>query len=318
MTRVLYYLVIIPISLLPFRVLFMISDWMYIILYRFIGYRKRVVRQNIERSFPDRSWEERRAIERRFFHHFMDLIIEAIKAQTLSRRSAMEHYRILNPEIFLPYIRDKKRVILTSGHYGNWELFVLGFPLQSDIRFVGVYGPLKDVFLEKQFRQRRGRYGMGLVSRHDVRELFHQPPEIAEAVILATDQSPSNARKSYWTTFLNQETAVFYGTEKFAREYDCPVIYMQHVKVKRSVYEVTLHVLVDKPTTWPYGAITEYHTRVLEADIIRKPEWWLWSHRRWKKTRPDDVLLHPAAPLDRQFMPLSKHDSPSSLAAHDL
>jgi Kdo2-lipid IVA lauroyltransferase/acyltransferase len=292
MSRILFYLVLKPVSMLPFGVIYCISDFLYLLLYRVLGFRKGVVRGNIARSFPEKSAGERLRIERAFYGHFMDLLMESIKLFSVRREELLARCVVLNPEVFQPYIETGRRIIIASGHFANWELAAQAFSLQVPMRVRGIYSPLKDAFMDRELGLSRGKFGMELVSRKVVARAFEEPAASAEAFLFATDQAPSNVYKAYWTIFLHQETPVFFGAEKYATEYDCPVFFTQYRKPRRGHYEITFTLLEPEPARTDYGDITLRHTRALERDIREQPHLWLWSHRRWKRVRPQEVPLH--------------------------
>lgn len=292
MSRILFYLVLRPVSLMPFGVIYFLSDVLYLLLYRVLGFRRKVVRGNIARSFPEKSGKERRVIERKFYRHFFDLLMESVKLFSITREELRARCVVLNPEVFEPYLREGRRVVIASGHFGNWELAAQAFSVQVPIRVMGIYAPLKDKFMDRQLGLSRGKFGMELVSRKVVARAFEAPPQGAEAWLFATDQAPSNVYKAYWMTFLHQETPVFFGAEKYAVEYDCPVFFTHYHKPGRGRYEVTFTLMEPAPKACPYGSVTHRHTRLLERDIRETPHLWLWSHRRWKRVRPAEVPLH--------------------------
>ena len=155
-----------------------------------------------------------------------------------------------------------------------------------------VYTPIKNKFLDAKMKQTRSKYGLGMVTAREARRVFDKtqdPSEKPLAMILANDQSPANERKAYWMEFLNQDTGILFGTEKYAQKFDLPVIYGEINKVKRGFYTITYEVITDDPTNLAYGKISELHTRALERSIVKDPQYWLWSHKRWKKKRPKDA-----------------------------
>ncbi|MCO6485137.1 MAG: lysophospholipid acyltransferase family protein [Saprospiraceae bacterium] len=292
MSRLLFYLLVLPVSRLPYPVLYLLSDGLRLVLHRLIGFRRNVVRSNLTRSFPDLPHDRILSLEKAFYRHFCDLLVETIKLFSISGPELDRRCRIVNPEIFDHYVRHYPRIIITSGHFGNWEMAAQAMSRMKAYIQMGIYSPLKDRFMDEKMRRSRGKFGMVLVSRKEVGTAFRQTPQRPESFLFATDQTPSNSRKAWWTIFLHQETPVFFGTEKFAREYGCPVFYTHYDKPKRGFYELTFHLLTEDPRSLPHGTVTEWHTRILEEDIRQNPAIWLWSHRRWKKIRPDDVPLH--------------------------
>lgn len=288
MNYLVFYLIIKPISRLPYRLLYVLSDGLYWLVYRLLGYRRAVVATNIRNSFPDKTAAEHLAIERAFYSHFCDLILEVIKQFSISKETALERCRVLNPELMDAYAKEGKSVFMLSGHYGNWELFVQTVGLQIQHQILGIYHPLKNEYWNKRMAEMRGQYGMELISKKALNEFFTRTMKETLATFFGTDQAPSDPRRAYWMTFLNQDTPVFFGAEKYAKDYDQVVVYCDIQKVKRGYYEVEFKLITDKPRAEPYGLITEKHVQALEAQIERAPQYWLWTHKRWKREKPAD------------------------------
>jgi KDO2-lipid IV(A) lauroyltransferase len=175
-----------------------------------------------------------------------------------------------------------------AGHYNNWEMWAQSCNLQMKHQAVGIYTPLRNKFFNKKFADSRGRYKVVLLPKDEVKKYFKENKELLTAVVFGTDQSPGpNTKRVYWMDFLNQDTAVMFGSEKYATEYNYPVIYAGVTKRKRGWYETRFELLEPDPSSAPYGSITEKHTRRLEQDILEHPEYYLWTHRRWKRKRSD-------------------------------
>lgn len=284
---ILYFLVLKPVSLLPTRVLYYLSDFMYLLVFHVFKYRRKVVAMNLRNSFPNKTEAERLTIEARFYHHLCDLIIESIRNFSISKTEILRRCPVTNPEIFDTYAMQGKSLIIVSGHYNNWELAAMACGPQIVHHTIGIYSPLSDAFMDKKAKASRSRFGLEMVSKKIVKETFEKQKGQLTATMFGADQSPSNATKAYWTTFLNQDTAVMFGTEKYAVEYNYPVIYGHISKIRRGYYTMTFTTLEDNPATAPYGSITEKHTRMLEQHIIEAPEYWLWTHKRWKRKRAE-------------------------------
>lgn len=284
----LYYLVIIPISLLPFPILYGISDFLYLILYHVIGYRKKVILGNIQRSFPEKTAKEHTAICKKFYHHFCDLILESLKTFTISEKQVKKRVVCKNPELMDKYYDQGRSVIIAGGHYNNWEIFAVGFDAPLKHQAVGIYSPLKNKFFDQKMRTTRSKYGLYMISTKIVKRVFEEEKQkgTLTSTVFAIDQSPSNSNSCWWMEFLNQDTGVLFGVEKFAKEYDQVVVYGRINKEKRGHYSFEFFELTTTPKETAYGEITETATRLLEKDIREKPEYWLWSHRRWKHKRP--------------------------------
>lgn len=223
--RLLYYVILIPFSLLPSWILYRISDVMYLILYRMVGYRKAVVRANIKNSFPDYTHQQRLAIERKFYAHFCDIIMESIKTFTISKKELERRFVHSNPEIFTKYFENDQHVTLVGGHYGNWEMFAVSAALNIPHHPIALFTPMTSKFMNKKIKNSRSRFGLQMTSYQKVKEIFEAGVEKQLSVIFATDQCPHIKQQPHWMTFLNQETGVQFGSEKFARDNNTPVIY---------------------------------------------------------------------------------------------
>jgi len=174
-----------------------------------------------------------------------------------------------------------------AGHYGSWELIAVAYGLYTSAPFMAIYSPLKNKFMDKKMMESRSQFGLILVSKQDSREWFANNAQQPIGVIMGGDQSPTSSKKSFWMEFLNQDTAIMFGTEKFAKEYNIPVIYGHIEKVKRGHYTIDFHLVTADPSQEPHGEITRKHTRMLETSIRQEPRYWLWTHRRWKRKRED-------------------------------
>ena len=285
---IIYYFIIKPLSLLPLRILYLCSDLLYYIIYYLIGYRKKVVFTNLTRSFPDKSKQEIKTIAREFYHHLCDLIVESVRLFSMSKNELLARCKVANPELLDSFYDQGRSVIIVAGHYDNWEMFAHSCNLLMKHQAVGIYTPLSNPFFEKKFSASRNRFQVVLLPKANVKEYFASQQDQLKAVVFGTDQSPSLASKRvYWTNFLNQDTAVMYGSEKYAREYNYPVIFARVTRVRRGYFKIAFEILEENPATSGYGSITEGHTRLLEQQIIEKPEYWLWTHKRWKRKRSD-------------------------------
>jgi KDO2-lipid IV(A) lauroyltransferase len=261
-------------------------------IYRVVGYRKKVVLRNIKQSFPDKTEKEHTKIMADFYRHFCDLILESVKGFSLKKEKALKRFVLTNPEVADQFYAKGQDVIFVGGHYNNWEILAISIGLQMKHIPMGIYKPLTDKFLDGKMKTSREKYRLKMCATSDVKELLNTNVGEPKGTIFAIDQSPSNPNKSYWMNFLDQETAVLFGAEKYAKEKNLPVIYCEIGKTKRGHYTGTFKLLCDNPTEQPYGAITQMGTKELEKDILEAPQYWLWSHKRWKHKRPEGVILH--------------------------
>jgi KDO2-lipid IV(A) lauroyltransferase len=285
----LYYLVIIPVSLLPFPLLYGFSDFLYLTIYYGVGYRKKVVLQNIRNSFPEKSEQECITISKKYYRHFCDLVVESLKAFTISEKQVAKRVVCTNPEVIDKYFDQKRSVIIAGGHYNNWEIFAVAVDALIKHSTVGIYTPLSNKFFDEKMRSTRSKYGLEMISTKEIKRFLNTNKHRLTATIFGSDQSPSNPKSAYWMTFLNQDTGVQFGAEKFAKEYNYPVIYGRLNKVKRGHYTLDFVDITDSPQTAAHGEIIEKITHLLEKDIQAAPQYWLWTHRRWKHKRPESM-----------------------------
>ena len=283
-TRIFYYILILPISLLPYPLLYLLSDIIFLIMYRVIGYRKEVVFTNLKNSFPNKSKQELKKIMSDFYRHLCDIIMESVKGFTISEKQLRKRLIIKNPE-FSNYFADRgQSIIFVGGHYNNWEICAQAFAMYSNHKCIGIYKPLSNAFINDKIYTSRSKYGMHLISMKQTKKSFEEGNE-AKAIVFGSDQNPANPKRAHWMQFLNQDTSVLFGVERYAKEYNWPVVFVSISKVKRGHYEVEYSLITDKPTEQPHGKITEDFTKRLEQDIINQPQYWLWSHKRWKHKR---------------------------------
>lgn len=270
-----------------------VADILYVIAYYLLGYRRQVTRENLRNAYPEKSDGERLRIERAYYRHICDLLVEAVHNLFASPKAILKRYRLLNPELVNRYYEEGRSVVLMSSHYNNWEYMITSLNFQIRHHAVGVGKPLQDRGA-RYITRRRGRYGTEIVDQTDVRQTmdYYHAHHVPVAYMMLSDQSPSNEHKSFWTIFMHQETPFLYGAEYFARKYDMPVLYYEVRKVRRGHYEVHFSQLCDNPTEVPQYTIVSRYIDSLEKTIAQRPEFWLWSHKRWKRHRPADVLIY--------------------------
>ena len=283
-SRIFYYFFIIPISLLPHSFLYIISDVLYLLIFRILRYRKMIVFENLKNSFPKRSKDDLKNIMSKFYHHLCDLIVESLKGFTISENELKKRLIVRNPELVNTYAENGQSIILVGAHYNNWEIVAQTLGIYSKHKCIGIYKPLSNKFLNKKIYESRSKFGMGLVSMKESKSSFIDDG-IPKAVIFGSDQNPSNPKKAYWLKFLNQDTGVLFGAEKYSKDNNWPVIYATINKIKRGFYEVVYSLVTNNPNDEPYGKITEDFTKLIENDIVNNPQYWLWSHKRWKHKR---------------------------------
>lgn len=288
MKKYLYPIYAIPIYLLvllPFPLYYLFSDMLYGLGYYVIGYRKKVIYQNLRNSFPQKSEAEIRAIGKKYYAFMIDLFLETFKQLVMTPKAVQSRFRFINPEVLDHFKQSQQPIIFVLGHYGNWEWCGQSFHLKGVFQQDVLYHPLSNPFFDWLTYKLRARWGVGLIPMQvSIKEMIRRKDMLTATAFLA-DQTPSNKDACHWMTFLNQDTPVFLGTEKIAKKLNRPVVYVHINRVKRGYYETLFTVITDTPKDTPDNWITEQHTRILEEDIKQRPELWLWSHRRWKHKR---------------------------------
>lgn len=248
--------------------------------------------QNLKNSFPEKSQKEIDAIERKFYHHLCDIMVESLKAFSISKELAQKRMVDRNIEVVNQFKKTGKHVVMVGGHYGNWELFAITIGMALDYKAIALFTPLKDKFMNEKITTSRSKYGLEMLAIKSIKSKLSDINRDLYTIIFGADQSPRKTQRAYWMKFLNQETGVQYGTEKFAKEFDAVVVFANIYKVKRGYYEVEYTPICEDALNSEYGFITKTHTRMLEEIIVQQPEYWLWTHKRWKHSRPEGEVLN--------------------------
>jgi KDO2-lipid IV(A) lauroyltransferase len=269
-------------SLLPFWSLYLIADFLYLILFYIVGYRRRVVQENLQNSFPEKTETERKIIEKKYFHYLADLFVETIKAITMTEKQVKRRMYLVNEEVINHYFEKNRSIVAVVGHYGNWEWGALRTSFLTNHRRIIIYKPLHDKASDDLYKKVRSRFGVTLVAmKATMRKMVEYRNELSISVF-ASDQTPIREEAHFFTTFLNQPTAVFLGIEKIATLFNSVVIFADIRRIKRGYYQCTFVPLVGEPKQTAEHQITEAHVQYLEKVIREEPPYWLWSHRRWK------------------------------------
>ena len=276
------------VTLLPLRVLYFFSDILFLLLYYFPSYRRKVVSTNLKNSFPEKSFKELASVERKFYRHLADLFIETLKLTHLSNKHLLERYSFSNPELLDHLYESGRDLVVVHSHCNNWEWLGVCLPLYTRYKNVSVYKPLQNRLFDSFLNNLRSRNNLVLTPMSEIlREIIKNRKNKERALYaFIADQTPAKPDIRYWTTFLNQETPVFLGVEKIAVKYDMPVVFFKVQKVKRGFYNLTVEMLYEHTTGLPEHLVTDTHVKRLEEIIREKPEHWIWTHRRWKHKKP--------------------------------
>ncbi len=274
-------------SRLPFTVLYGISDFVAFILYHFVGYRKKVVLNNLRNSFPEKTEKEIVQLAKDFYRHLADVFIEFFKGIAITKEEVLKRAVVLNPEGISQYTDKGISVLMVAGHQGNWEWAVHAVNL-SGVKMDIIYKKLSSDSFNDLTLNIRNRFGSPeMIEKNDsVRKMFERQ-DIPRTICLAADQVPGNPRYAYWTKFMHQDTDFFTGMERFARQFNCAMVFAEMRRVKRGHYVIEYFPLAEAPySEVAKGEIMEKFVRKLEESVQKNPAAYLWSHKRWKHQKP--------------------------------
>ena len=271
------------ISILPFRFFYWFSDFIYLIVYHIIGYRKKTVKYNLALALPHLSSEERLVIEKKSYHHLCDMFLEMIKTMTISSAEMNRRFVVTNIELVKEYEKKGKSAILLASHYASWE-WLLSINEKTKFKGIGVYKKIANKYFDKLLRDIRSKYNAELVETNKAIPLMaeNQKNGILSMYGLASDQSPKLNRAFHWDAFMGVEVPVHTGAEMLAKKYDLNVLFVKVKKVKRGFYEATFVPITDNPNSFPDFEITNIFLREVEKQILEAPEYYFWTHKRWK------------------------------------
>jgi KDO2-lipid IV(A) lauroyltransferase len=275
-------------ALLPLPILYAFSSITYYIVYYITGYRKKVVRENLLNSFPEKNIQEIIAIEKRYYKYLCNLIFEIIKMPLLSKKELIKRYKFNNIHLIQDRIKNGESCIICSAHYGNWEWGMLAFSLYIPAEKYVIFKPLNNAVFNQWFYHMRARFGSKFISMAQTPRTVVATKKETSIFCFASDQSPVRHPANHWLTFLHQPTMVFLGPEKIAVQTNRPVYYFKVTVVKRGFYEVDCVQITAQPKETREHEITAAQFKILEDVIHQAPEYWLWSHRRWKH-KPEKI-----------------------------
>jgi len=286
---VLFKLFVFPIiylfASLPFFITNIIGDIIYVILYKIFKYRIQVVRGNLKRSFPQKSEEQLREIEIKYYRHLSDLFLESLKGITSTGNQLKKRMKNIDQHVYEDYFEKGQSFIVVMSHSGNWEWVCQMSQVVCKQQIQCIYKTLSNKGFDWLMYKVRGRFGAIPVSMEQLLRLMTANKKIVTATAFIGDQNPSSGKNAHWTTFLNQETPFMNGPEKIAKMFNYPVVYLSSRKIKRGYYEANTEILVENPKDYEDGVITDMIAKRTEQEILNQPEIWLWSHRRWKHKR---------------------------------
>lgn len=280
------------ISILPFKILYAFSDCVYVLMYHIIGYRKKVVRRNIKIALPHLSDKERLIVEKKSYKHLCDMFLEMVKTISISQKEIEKRFVFKNLELYKELEKQDKSVALMCAHYASYE-WVISMNRHIDFEGYAIYKKINNKYFDQLVRNIRGKFKAKLIHVKETVEVitFNEENGIRGIYGFASDQSPQNKRSVHWDTFMGIEVPVYTGAEYLSKKFDMNVVYLKVEKVKRGFYEATLEVLSENVKEIPNYKLTRMFLDRVEKQILEAPEFYLWTHRRWKhqgKKRTDN------------------------------
>ncbi|MFT5146611.1 MAG: KDO2-lipid IV(A) lauroyltransferase [Polaribacter sp.] len=277
------YPIIWILSRLPMRILYMKSDFFYFLIYYVFRYRKQVVLDNLKLAFPEKPEVELLRIRKKFFKHLMDLMVESVKAFSISEKEILKRYTYSNPELVNKYAAEGRSIALMGAHQSNWE-WSISLPKVLDIDMYGAYTKLNNTYYEKVVRDSREKFGViGYKTSEMVRGMQKRfSAKQQGAYILLSDQSPQLHKTYYWRAFFDIKVPIHTGAEMLSKRFDLVVINYVTKRVKRGYYTTEFQLITDTPKEFKDYQITDLYTELTEKNILEQPEYYLWSHKRFK------------------------------------
>ena len=270
-------------SKLPLKILYLFSDFMLFVIYHLVGYRRKVVLENLQNSFPNKSKEEIKSIEKKFYINFCDYLAETFKSFTISSTELRVRVQHLNQDIFQEAKQENKNVILLAGHIFNWEWFnALATVIPQDHSFP-VYRKVQSSFWEQKIKELRNRFGNhALEAKEVVRHIFRNPNDGNSVYMFVADQTPHFSEVTFGLNFLNQKTPAFVGYDKLSTRMDLAFVFCEMKKVKRGYYQINYYRIYPDGEKFVENEVVKKFHHLLENTINKRPDNYLWSHRRWK------------------------------------
>lgn len=271
------------ISILPFRIFYWFSDCVYFLVYYVLGYRRKVVRENIALTLPHLSVAERKEIEKKFYQHMCDMFLEMIKTMSITPEEMEKRFTVTNIELIQDYARKGKSVVLVASHYASWE-WLLTINPKLGFQGIAVYKKIANPYFDKLIRKIRSKYNTELIETKKAIPTMAQNQRDGVLALygLASDQSPKLDRIFHSMDFMGIGVPVHTGAEMLAKKYDLSVIFVKVKKVARGYYEATFITIADNPNDYENFGVTEKYLREVEKQILEAPEYYLWTHKRWK------------------------------------
>ncbi|GGG43672.1 lysophospholipid acyltransferase family protein [Bizionia arctica] len=280
---ILIYPILWLISILPFKLLYLFSDGIYVLIYHIIGYRRKTVNENLHLVFPDKSEKEIKTITKKFYHHLCDMVVESIKSMTISEAEMKKHFTFSNIELIQQLEKENRSIALMCAHYGSWEwIFIL--QTYMNVKGYAIYKRLANKYFDRLVKRIRAKYNSHLITTKETISVLMDAKEKGEVSVcgFASDQSPKHDKAFHWTKFMGITVPVHTGAEMIAKKTDMSVVFFGVKKLKRGFYETTFKTLAYNPMDYPDYEITDQFLKLVEEQIYEAPEYYLWTHKRWK------------------------------------
>lgn len=280
---ILVYPLIWFVSILPFRILYVFSDIVYVLVYHIIGYRKKVVRDNIALALPNISEKERLNIEKKFYHHLCDMFLEMMKTMAISEKEMNKRFVFTNLELYTALEKKQKSIAVMIAHYATYE-WVISMNRKIEFEGFAIYKKVNNKYFDKLVRNIRSKFKATLITTSQTIPVIKENESLGHRGVygFASDQSPQESKAFHWQKFMGIETPVYTGAEMLVKRFDMNVIFLRVKKVKRGYYEATFELMFDNPKAIPDYQISDEFLRRVEKQIYEAPEFYLWTHKRWK------------------------------------
>ncbi len=280
---VLIYPLLWLISILPESIFYKFSDFVYFFVYRVFGYRKKTVRENLALTLTHLSEKERLEVEKKFFSHMCDMFLEMIKTMSISEKEIFERFKLTNLEEFQKLEKQNKSIVLICAHYASYE-WIISMNKHINFKGYGIYKKINNPYFDKLVRKIRSRFKAILITTKETKSTIQEnfKNNTLSVYGFASDQSPQIQSSNHWNTFMGIEVPVHVGAEKLAKQYDMNVIFLRTKKVKRGYYEASFEIMTENPRSIPNYEITDRFLKLVEKQIHEAPEFYFWTHKRWK------------------------------------
>ena len=269
-------------SKLPLPILYLLSDFLYLLTCHIFKYRMKLIKGNLRTAFPEKTEQEINLITRTFYRNLCDLLVEILKTLSLSEKELSARVQITNIELPLQYLLDGRSIIVLSGHLCNWEWLLSACMIRGKFPIDAVYKPLSSKFSDKLMLKIRSRFGASPIPMNDTLREQVKKKNIPHTLAMVADQTPLKNEIQHWTKFFNQDTPYYVGADKIGKMLGMPVLFAGMKKVKRGYYEIHFRKIAEAPYQGEGFPVTDQFNKILEEEIRKEPASWLWSHRRWK------------------------------------